>query len=212
MADHVQKTPERLSRLTRSSDYRTKCASGFRVGDGKHWEAHHITCNHAVEGREIAPADREYVEACLWITDWDLNNPGNLVGMPRNRQYRETDGKVPPFGPSHQVDHNTSDGYTEECKDWLSKNVWSTLKAKQKDHEVEAKAIKAQLENCTTIFKAKLVARGAREGGTLSCWANRFDPAYAARWYQPFSMGKTPRPRSPGISAADLTHVFSQIQ
>lgn len=206
---HFETTHDRKSVLWRNSTYRQDTSDGFRDATGA-WESHHICCNHAVEGREINE-NKEYVEECLWITDWDLNNSGNLTGLPKNRQYRNSLGTNPVNLCSHQVDHNTSSGYTFECKQWLKINVWNKLNDKKKQHEVNAVDLKAQLEQCTSVFKAKLTARGARKGGTLLCWKNRFDPAWTDTWYHPFSMGMFPRPRRPGISSTDLTNIFKLI-
>lgn len=205
---HFSKPPKRSSVLWRNSTYRSKCTDGFTDG---YWEAHHVACNHAVEGRVIEK-NKDYVEDCLWITEWDLNNPDNLIGLPKNKQYRTSDGKVPSNKCSHQVDHNTSDGYTNECKQWLKDNVWDTLNDKRKKHENNAKNIKQQFEDCTDHFKALLDFRGIRKGGTLNCWDNRFNPDYKEKWYYPFSMGNDPRKRHPGVSSNLLTNIFKQIK
>ncbi|MEW5801040.1 MAG: AHH domain-containing protein [bacterium] len=206
---HFSKPPKCESVLWRTSTYRDNCKNGFCEGS---WEAHHITCSHAVEGRKIEKEKKKYVEDCLWITKWDLNDSSNLIGLPKNRQYRTTDGKKPLNMCSHQVDHNTSDGYTSECKKWLKENVWNTLCDKRKKHEVTAKAIKKQLEKCTSVFKKKLETRGMRKGGTLVCWQKRFQEEYEDIWYHPFSMAKKPRKRYPGISNKNLKSIFSLIK
>jgi hypothetical protein len=208
MSKHFQKTQERKSILWRNSSYRSNCSAGFCSGK---WQAHHIACNHAVEGREIDKEYVDYVEDCLWITDWDLNASPNMIGLPVNRQYRKSDGQEPRNYCSHQVDHNTAGGYTDECKKWLKKNLWDTLKDKRKKHEVTAKTIKATLEKCTSTFKAKLTSRGSRKGGTKKCWESRFKPSYENKWYFPFSMGKKPTKRHPGVNPNRMTYIFSQI-
>ena len=205
---HLEKPPKRLSVLWRDSKYRANCTAGFCKG---FWEAHHITCNHAVEGRVIEK-NKEYVEDCLWITDWNLNDSDNLIGLPTNKQYRVSDGKIPVNTCSHQVDHNTAGGYTDECKKWLKDNVWDTLNNKRKAHETNAKAIKEQLEECTAVFKEKLETRGQRKQGTVICWHNRFRDEYESTWYYPFSMGKKPRTRRPGVSFANLKRIFALIK
>jgi hypothetical protein len=207
---HIEPTPERKSVLWRSSDYQQRCSSGFIAGA---WEAHHIVCNHAVESRDIQPDIKGYAEAVLWITDWDLNNSGNMIGLPKNCQYRASDGKVPQNLCSHQVDHNTSDGYTYECTTWLDKNVWSTLKDTRIKHEIQAQQVKGLLESGTALFKGKLSARGARMGGTQHCWDRRFKShaQHVPKWYHPFSMGANPRKRSPGMSWTSLIGIFKQI-
>jgi hypothetical protein len=192
--------------LWRSSNYRKACSSGFQ---GTYWEAHHIACNHAVEGRVIK-VNRAYVEDCLWITDWDLNDPDNLIGLPEYAQYKFSSGASPQNYCAHDVDHNTSDGYTEECKTWLKDNVWDTLNDKKKKHDVNAEAIRQQLVKCTSLFKGKLERRGIRKGGTLVCYRNRFEPGWEDKWYYPFSMADLPRKRHPGTKR-DLDKLFQQI-
>lgn len=220
---HAEPTAKRLSVLTRNSVYRQTCTAWFSPGHtpdyASLWQAHHVACDHALGGRELKDADREYIEQCLWITDWKLNDADNLVGMPLNRQYRESDGKTPVNLPSHQVDHNTTRGYTDECKDWLKTNLWDTLKAGQDPHTVNPKDVAATLKLCTTTFKAKLVGRGIRKGagetqpvGTIAAWTGRFDPANKDTWYHPFSMGADPEHRSPGVSAGTLTGLFKLIK
>jgi hypothetical protein len=193
---HFKKTNERKSVLTRNTGYRKNCSSGFVTGL---WQAHHVACHHAVDGREIEDEYLEYVENCLWITEWDLNASDNLVGLPVNIQYRMSNGEVPVNYCSHQVDHNTSGGYTDECKQWLKDNLWDTLKDKKKKHEVTAKSIASTLKKCTSTFKTKLTKRGKRNGGTKTCWKNRFKDSYENKWYHPFSMAAVPNKRHPGV-------------
>lgn len=213
---HAAPTAKRESRLTRSSNYRQTCTAWFSPGHTPNfadlWQAHHVACDHALGGREVDPVDREYVEQCLWITKWDLNDADNLVGMPLNKQYKRSDGTMPVNLPSHQVDHNTTRGYTDECKDWLKDNLWDTLKAGQDPHTVDPKDIAATLKACTATFKAKLVARGFRSGGTVAAWTTRFDAANERTWYHPFSMGAAPEHRGPGVSTTDLTALFKKFK
>ena len=215
MGSHFKRPKERKSVLWRSSSYRTACSGGSMTS----WEAHHVACNHAIEGRgetmnQMSKQDKQFIEDCLWITDWDLNNKGNLVGLPTNKQYRLTNGKSPSNQCSHQVDHNTSDGYTNECKQWLFNNVWDTLREQREEHEVDPKDIKSLLEKCTTAFKGHLDTRGARKGGTQECWKNRFEDDYESKWYFPFSMAKNSavRNRSPGVSSKKLDGIFRMIE
>lgn len=212
MAKHIGKTKKRQSVLSRNSSYRSTCAGrGHTHG---HWEAHHITCNHAIEGRQIGGTreHKSYVNACLWITPWNLNDAKNLIGLPKNKQFRKSDGKDPAGGYcSHQVDHNTKGGYTDECKKWLKDNVWDTVKAKKRGHDLVLKSLKSQLDNCTTTFKRKLSGRALRKGGTVTCWKNRHKASYEDKWYQPFSMGKHANKRSPGADNSRMKGVFAQI-
>jgi hypothetical protein len=49
-------------------------------------------------------------------------------------------------------------------------------------------------------------------GGTKLCWENRFKEGYERKWYHPFSMGKSPSRRSPGVSLELLETIFKKIR
>jgi len=204
--NHFQRTTARESVLWRNSKYRKTCKDGFR---GKDWEAHHICCNHAVEGRKIK-TNRGYVEDCLWITKWDLNARANLIGLPMYEQYKSSSGASPQNRCAHDVDHNTDLGYTDECHQWLELNIWETLNDKKEDHTVNAANIATMLESCTSTFKGLLVVRGSREKGTLLEYQTRFDPGRELLWYHPFSMADLPRKRHPGTKG-DMSKIFNLI-
>ncbi len=218
MASHIQKTNKRKSKLGKDSKYRANTNTGFTTGS---WQAHHILCYKSVNDRNIED-NKEYVEDCLWITDWDLNDAHNMIGLPLNSQYRATDGKVPVNLPSHQVDHNTNDGYRDEVTQWLEDNVWNALNDKKKAHEINAKDIADQLKAGSDHFRTQLTTRGARKKGTIHCWGHRFPTPPAGvsatgykqekKWYYPFSMAKEPNERSPGIDYSRLVNIFKRIK
>jgi hypothetical protein len=224
-SDHFEKPEKRSSILEPDSKYRQTCRSansGFNSSAERRSEVHHILCNHSVAKRQADYKDdggvtMKYVENCLWITEWDLNNKDNLIGLPRNRQLRECYGKEPEKNwnpvdlPSHQVDHNTADGYTNEVRKWLKANLWDTLNATQKQHKVDAETIKKQLEDGSTHFKKMLISRGSREMGTKICWKLQHDKGYERRWYHPFSMGKKPSHRQSATSKTDMTGIFKKL-
>ncbi len=208
--------------LQRNRSYRSNTKSGCILGK---WEAHHILCNHAVVGRQI-DKNKAFVEDCLWITPWDLNDAHNMIGLPKNVQYRASDGKIPVNLPSHQVDHNTAGGYTEECKYYLKKHIWSTLNDRRKHHETNAKAIDAALRTGSDYFRGELIRRGSRKKGTAFCWGHRFsDPPASAtateksnykwekKWYYPFSMATEARvnQRRPGVRWDLLRSILRKI-
>ncbi|MCC6559523.1 MAG: AHH domain-containing protein [Polyangiaceae bacterium] len=227
MADaqtHFQKSKKRESRLTRGQNYRKKCKAGF-MRSKKYSQVHHILCDHSVSARMGAYAEMgktqeyiDYLEDCLWVTPWSINDPSNLIGLPLNEQYRDSNGLVPVNLPSHQVDHNTADGYTAEVSQWLVDNVWDTLTVKKEPHDVDVKKLKELLEKGTDNFKGKLATRGARVGGMLQgipiagtkdCWSHRHE---LDDWYMPFSMGLTPSPRFPGVgNDPSLERVFEKL-
>jgi hypothetical protein len=199
------------SKLERSSNYRSKCSNPCAMPNGSTpWsnQIHHILCEHAI--LDIQPADKsqlQFIKDCLCMISWDINNSGNLIGLPLKSAYRKSNGETPVNLPCHNVDHNTADGYTQECKDWLHDNVWDTLVDQKKSHQVNAKAIQDALETCTKTFKGRLASRGSRAPGTQVGWQQRFS---IPKWYSPFSMASTPTERSPG--GRWLPAVFSIIR
>jgi len=190
------------STLERSSSYRSECSNPCAMPTGSSPyknQIHHILCEHAI--LDINPAgDADgsklaFITDCLCMIDWDVNDASNLIGLPLKSAYIRTGGKTPQNYCCHNVDHNTADGYTNECKQWLHNNVWNTIVDRRKSHQVNADNIKAQLQSCTSTFKGILTKRGARKGGTQYCYENRFDES---QWYFPFSMASRPSERSPG--------------
>ena len=215
---HFQKNAKRQSTLTRRSSrtYRKRCKAGgkgFMSGGGKKWQAHHILCDHAMGGRVLPSGSEEFIENCLWVMPWDINDPPNMYGMPLKRQYAASGGKVPLNIPAHDVDHNTRDGYTDECKKWLKDHVWDVIDSKKRNpHKVEVKALKRLVEQCTATFLARLKARGLRALGTYACW--KMQNKWRNHWYKPFSMAATPTKRQPlplDSSGAGLDDMWKAI-
>lgn len=224
---HFRKTKaNHASVLEKGGNYASACNTGYidkkTYKDNRpRFEVHHIVCEHSVARRFKDYKDestRDYIEDCVWITDWDINNVNNLIGLPRNRRFRvdwartsDTSQWTPIDLPSHHVDHNTSDGYTNEVRKWLKKNIWDTLNAARKQHTTDAAKIKRQFEKAEKSFRAKLQRRGTRPPGKLVAWTNRHNTKYATTWYRPFSMGKKPRHRSPGASGKVSTGLFAKL-
>jgi hypothetical protein len=220
---HLDRGAKQESHLTRGQQYGKpgKYRLGFSKSKGYH-EVHHVLCDHAVSRRAeyyegLSPTTIDYLEACLWITPWTINNYDNLIGLPLNRQYRESRGKRPTDLPSHQVDHNTIEGYTDEVSKYLRKNVWNQLRAKKKVHDVDVKKIKKLLEDGTTHFDDLLAKRGKRgigirgQTGTEAGWKNRNDPKCSHDWYNPFSMAAMANHRNPGKDPGNLDIVFELL-
>lgn len=194
------------SKLT-SSNYRKNCSNPQAMPTGsKPWknQVHHILCEHAIldidpdgdsDGKKLA-----YIDECLCIADYNINDGYNLIGLPLKPAYIKSRGKTPENLPCHEVDHNGGPGfYTDECKEWLHSNVWNTLIDRRKFHTTGPEDIVKALKQCTGVFKGKLTKRGKRgpgPGGTQYSWENRFD--YPNEWFRPFSMADDPHWRSPG--------------
>lgn len=226
---HIIKTRKRLSVLERDSTYRANTPEmDWMTTEDVMWQAHHILCNHSVTDANIAKAipkdDLPFAKACLWITPWKLNDAHNMIGLPLNWQYRDTDGKVPENLPSHQVDHNTTGGYTDECTDWLKNNVWNKIKDKGKDHEANAENMNTVLRGASDHFRGLLEDRGTRPDGkgTARCWAQRFPKAppgvtrykHEKKWYFPFSMAKDSKVngRQPGINWKSVEETLRKVK
>lgn len=202
MATHVTLPNPCNSKLERSSSYRNACSNPCAMPDGRtpyKNQIHHILCEHAILDRQPAGdgdgSKAKFIQDCLCLIDWDINDASNLIGLPLKSAYTRSGGKTPQDYCCHNVDHNTSDGYTNECKQWLHDNVWNTVVDKKKSHQVNADNIKAALIKCTGVFKGILTKRGKRNDGTQSSWENRFTED---EWYFPFSMASEPSERSPG--------------
>jgi len=230
---HILKTEKCQSVLQRDSSYRDNTPMRpWMKTEEVQWQAHHILCNHSVTWGNIADAipkeDLLFARACIWITPWDLNDSHNMMGLPTNWQYRDSDGKDPVNLPSHQVDHNTDDGYTDECTDWLKTNVWDKVKDKGKDHKANAANMRELLRAGSEHFRIKLGERGVRPDGkgTAYCWAHRCPgpPPGATpqekknykqepKWYFPFSMAKDKdvNERSPGVNWKSTEDALAEI-
>jgi len=84
---HFSKKYEKKGVFEKSRGYRAACRS---CGKGYHnamWQAHHVlpgtTVSRATIEEQIKDSEKvEYIEGCKWITDWDLNEKYNLIGLP----------------------------------------------------------------------------------------------------------------------------------
>jgi hypothetical protein len=212
LKDHIKKNPKRESTLHKVGGYDKNCATGFQT---KGWcQIHHILSLTCIASRKEGYPDdmEEYLEACLWSTPWDVNAEPNLIGLPLNKQYRRSDGKTPNKLPSHQVDHTGRQGYTKEVAGYLKENVWNSLTAKKKVHDVDIKTLTGALKDGSDEFRERLVdIYGIRHGGTRVCWENRFAASYEFKWYHPFSMIMNPSHRSPGAPTKSMKGVFKKL-
>lgn len=219
MSDCIVETTEKKSVLHRSYNYRQKTHNSGNGYFKRKWQAHHILCHHALAEKHRKDFDNneKYIEKCLRITEWDLNNNDNLIGLPVNKAFKDSasDNMVNfPELCSHQVDHNTNGGYTEECISYLQENVWKTLHKQRIPHEVNAKSIAEELKMATQHFATQLKIRAERNGGTIVCWNKRHNPDMEFKWYFPFSMAEDLQvnKRNHGSSDGRLTGIFNKIK
>lgn len=212
---HFAKTNKRESTLTRNSSYRGNTATGYKRGS---WQAHHIICEHALGSRSFSDDETKgFAEQCLWVSKWDLNDSDNMVGMPIRGDFRREDGIKDQNICSHANDHNTSGGYTDECKDFMQTNVWNQIKKGKNGHTTTPAGVEGALKASTAYFKAELIRRAStRAGGTIVAWTQRHDPSMASSWYEPFSMANdgavVPRlPGAPSNIADKMVGLFQRI-
>lgn len=208
--EHFSKSHKRESKLTRASasTYRGNSTTGFTAGS---WQAHHILCEHAIGSRTFE--DPDFGEACLWVTKWDLNDSHNMLGMPVRTDFRN--GRVAPLNIcSHSNDHNTTGGYTTECKDFIQSNVWDKVQKGKKGHTTDPKDLSAALRATSDYFRGELTRRAHRSGGTTLAWVNRHEDDWADTWYRPFSMAIEGAivPRQPGAKSAIAERMYNVFQ
>ncbi|MGC4085932.1 MAG: AHH domain-containing protein [Vicinamibacterales bacterium] len=205
---------------------------GFIGGTaGVHWQSHHIVCISSVGGRTAKDAaTKDKLEKSLYITDWNINKAPNMIGLPQRCWYRESYGDAekaarkatsaaaaaaawaaatPVNLTSHNNDHNTTGGYTDEVTKHLNDNIWNKFDANKGDHNADATWLKDQLEGASKHFDGVLKSRGSREPGTIDGWKERFN---RDDWQDPFSMAARPTERSPGRSITDLTEIFKRLE
>jgi hypothetical protein len=197
-------------------------ALGFCGGEaGPDWQSHHLVCIMALANRETSsPEHAEYLQQCLWMTDWNINKAPNMIGLPTRSWYRkayDNQNFAPQNLPSHNNDHPE---FLQEVHEHLGPNVWDTIDPDEKDHKKGAEQLKEALEKASKHFQKELLKRGIRNSGTMISWKTRFNnnTDKAARrasmgannlWYQPFSMALLPKPRNPGQTLKDLAWLFS---
>lgn len=72
--------------------YRDECKSGGRGFQGYWSEAHHVLPAEAIENAALESSDDDadklrYIRDVQYITDWNINDPTNLVGLPNIISY-----------------------------------------------------------------------------------------------------------------------------
>ncbi len=61
-------------------NYRTECGSGYL---GPIHQAHHILPGVSIkQSAQASKADNRYIKEVQYITDWNINHPPNMVGLP----------------------------------------------------------------------------------------------------------------------------------
>jgi hypothetical protein len=153
------------------------------------WNAHHILPVQCVGSRPIIT----YVEKCLKLTKWNINDKHNITPLPRKSEYTKTVG-APVNLCCHNVDHMR---YNDECTTWLTNKVWNKIAAKEVvPHDTPAEAIQGTLNDAVDHWRGELTTRGSRAPGTIIGWRER---GKIPNWHYPFSMCSNPPPRHPNL-------------
>ena len=178
-----------------SSTYGDDRTHGYK-GDG-FLQVHHILCVSCFADGNIDVSDLNYIHSCMGVTEWNVNEPPNLIGLPTKSAYVDPQAPGDWGGyPCHQVEHNPS--HTDGVKKWLNDNIWSPLEQDPPDCTVVGKTLAQMLARGSTHWRRWLLKRGKEEGGTKTCWKQRNDPGMEDSWFIPFSMCVgTPKERKP---------------
>ena len=228
---HIKRLSDCKIIKTYSSDYKTKCkGEGYTPGlfHNLLWQAHHILPCSALKSDHISARRTDnliYIENCLCLTVWDINNKLNLIGLDTKWCYflsslssltnklprifeRFAKEKIPlPDNlPSHLIGHRK---YCEETWQYMEACVWDTLKDRREIHKLDEKSIVQELDDAVKYFKRVVKDRGIREGGTRVCWKQRFKQK---RWYIPFALDEDPCARHPGVTDDAWEHFLNLFE
>jgi hypothetical protein len=164
----------------------------------KKFEAHHILCVSPVT-KELA--GKTSIKKAIEETDWCINNGKNMIAMPlwghtvkwyckitKSREFLPKRVPAPPFKnlPQHNIDHNSSEGYTYEIKVECQRLTKKILDSK---HKLKADALVDELNELSDDWRDEIKRRGAeRKGGTHEAWKSAWGEDPDPDWFEPFSM------------------------
>jgi hypothetical protein len=179
-----------------------------------HCQAHHILPGQcfSMGNLQCDTNKKHYVMRCIWVSKWNINGgakhdalqkpigQNNMMRLPTRKGYIKTYAKVlskfkssrpenlPMHGWGGWSEHNI---YNKEVMKWLNDKIFSTLQEDKVKHKAKGKDILAELQGGEAHFRAELIRRGSRNGGTITCWLDPNRP----RRSLPFSMADDPGPR-----------------
>jgi hypothetical protein len=67
--------------------YRSSCKSGYL---GPRHEAHHLVPDDMIDESVVEAGKTvglQYIVDVMWVTDWNINNPDNMIGLPSYHSY-----------------------------------------------------------------------------------------------------------------------------
>ncbi len=150
---------------------------------------------HSVNAYPTDPDLKGYVrqvDDTYKLTKWCINQKPNMIALPLKSTHRAHEEVRDMKLPAHDVDHNCTDGYTEEVLEDIKEMIWAKVKKaaakKGKDH-FEPKQVKSQFEKLVGKFRRNIHTRGGRSGGTATAYKKM--GSTKNRWWLAFSMAKT---------------------
>lgn len=206
-----EKIVRRVRTVGGKLEHISKCNKGFGYVTNR-WcaQIHHILPVSSLQRGHlnVPPNDIDFIDNCIKITDWNINEHYNTIGLPlKNAFYKLDENKyftLPTAKdtwtvfdnwdglPCHQVDH---DLYTKDTYKKLKMLVWDKLKNESEDCKIDLVDAQTHFTNAAKFYHNILKNRGSGSNvgtpGTRQCWTNRLKKEYEDRWYKPFSMAPT---------------------
>jgi hypothetical protein len=215
-----------------TATYRENCQSGYVFTTAVETAAgqshfHHILPIQTLGSAYLSPQDKkDFFHQCMAMTEWNINDGHNLIGLPTKAVYRSHEGsrKKPEilqlsglaasedlsaerneaarqaiFGaiPDLPCHQNQHDVYNIKVINHLKRQVWQPLVKEQKNCKLSPVALRERLRNSSDHWRKFLVRRGAEHQGASHCWVHRNDRGYRSFWYVPFSMHPGTPPKVP---------------
>jgi hypothetical protein len=158
--------------------------------------AHHILPIESVNAYPDLAAFSSYIDKineCYKLTKWCINQPPNIIALPRKRTYRTFPAFASVNLPCHNLGHIGTNGYNDEVMKEIENKIWAKIKkevdkAKQDKAHFTPVEVAAQFKSLEAHFRSELHGRGLRRGGT-SAQINNQNSA-TNLWWIPFSMAK----------------------
>jgi hypothetical protein len=224
-----------------TDELRESCSTGYiflhNEGAAGQCEFHHIIPIEIMQDSSLPPEKVDFARKCMALTDWNINNSENLIGLPTKLPYEAADrhlnkglemlaavldvphnifGAIPDL-PCHQREH---DKYNRKLNTDFRSKIWNKLIKKRRACKMDGEKLKGQLETASGEWREFLVKRGAGPPSASTCWPNRNQKSFRKIWYKPFSMAIKPAKAEPppdlfktkGTQAEWLANLFGSIR
>ena len=249
--EHVQKIKKsKFNRQRDSTVLRQNCGNdgylfNFKAPTGENsggqCQVHHVlpVCTLQDGNINIKGAEKmDFIHKCMAMTQWNINEQPNLIGLPTKQPYAQADREAATRGataaslkalsawlgnrgalpdlPCHLYGH---DKYNDDVIDQLNEYLWPELLKNRKKCEDSGQDIKDLLEDHSEDRKDWIKTRGSEHGGAADCWVNR--EMKRSVWYIPLSLAPDPDPVDPPLNVKErdksvkvkewLSNMFSAV-